>query len=58
MLQAEGELINSTMDLMFANILERQIDYFKVDKDFKRVVKEENQDDEQIDYDQAYILIK
>jgi len=46
------------MDLMFANILERQIDYFKVDKDFKRVVKEENQDDEQIDYDQAYILIK
>ena len=46
------------MDLMFANILERQIDYLKVDKDFKRVVRGEDQGGEKIDYDQAYILIR
>ena len=58
MLQADGELIKSIMDLMFANILERQIDYLKVDKDFKRVVRREDQEGEQMDYDQAYILIR
>jgi len=46
------------MDLMFANILERQIDYLKVDKDFKKVVRGEGQDGEKVDYDQAYILIR
>ena len=46
------------MNLMFANILDRRIDYFKVDRDFKIIVRGEIQEGEQIDYDQAYILIR
>ena len=55
--KAELDIILSTCELVFFNTIENKVDYTKIDKEYRKIILNEQDEEEKIDFGQIKVPI-